>query len=258
MDLNSNELQEKNFINGITRLTGIPELKLIEYASGNNIFNVLEHPITIAPDKQQMEKILALNEFMVSYRILKLAEESKTITLSSVSAAGEYFLSLLSGVKDRERLIAVFLDGANNIIETKLIAEGKIDTVEVDPKHIVKAALYCDCVSIMLAHNHPTGGIVPSTMDKEITEVMVSILDLYNIKLLDHFIIGNIRYRSMRQESEIPNPSRKNSRYDLIHYGRKPSQKKQPKNLIASEPCVEEAGAYATPRKRNADKDFCR
>lgn len=258
MEQNINELQEKDFIYGLAKITGIPEQKLMEYASENNILNVLEHPMTIATEKVQMEKIIALNEFLVSYRVLKLTEHNRQITLTSVTVAGEYFLSRLSGIKDREQLIAVFLDGANNIIETKVIAEGKINETIFDPKVIIKTALYCDCTSIILAHNHPTGGTTPSATDKRVTAVMVSILEPYSIALLDHIIVGGINYCSMAQDNNMQKPSPKYLRYDPIYYGEKPPQKTQAKMLIASEPGIEETGGYIKNKKRNADKDFCR
>jgi len=62
---NYDEVHASNFIKGINRLTGISESKLKKYAAENNLFNVLEHPNTIDPNKQQLEKIYVLNEFYI-------------------------------------------------------------------------------------------------------------------------------------------------------------------------------------------------
>ncbi len=65
MKKNYDEVHASNFIKGINRLTGISESKLKKYAAENNLFNVLEHPNTIDPNKQQLEKIYVLNEFYI-------------------------------------------------------------------------------------------------------------------------------------------------------------------------------------------------
>ena len=106
MKKNYEEEHASNFIKGITRLTGISESKLKKYAAENNLFNVLEHPNTIDPNKQQLEKIYVLNEFISTYKLLKLQENESKLTLNSSKIAGEYFVSLLGGIKDREKFMA--------------------------------------------------------------------------------------------------------------------------------------------------------
>ena len=120
------EAHASNFIKGITRLTGIAESKLKKYVVEDNLFNVLEHPKTIDPNKQQLEKIHVLNEFISAYRLLKLQENENKLVSDSAKVAGEYFASLLGGIKDREKFMAAFLDTGNNLIETRTFSEGSI------------------------------------------------------------------------------------------------------------------------------------
>lgn len=215
MKKNYDEAHASSFIKGITRLTGIAESKLKKYAAENNLFNVLEHPNTIDPNKQQLEKIHVLNEFISAYRLLKLQENENKLVLDSSKMAGEYFVSLLSGIKDREKFMAAFLDTGNNLIETRTFSEGSIGEAAVYPRMILKAALDCDCKSILLAHNHPGGSRIPSIQDRDITERLISIFAPLQISVLDHIIVANSQYHSMAEKEGMPQPSRDVS-YDAI------------------------------------------
>lgn len=195
---------KESFLKGLKVLTGIPYKKLEEYADKNNLFNILEHPNTIGPSKQQYEKISLLNEFITTYRLLKMQETSIKITLSSSAAAGEYFSSLLSGVKDREKFMVAYLDNANNIIETRIATEGGVGEAVVYPRDILKAALDCDCRSIVLAHNHPGGTQKASKQDIDVTEKLVSIFTPLEISVLDHIIVTNSTYYSMAEKGIMP------------------------------------------------------
>lgn len=204
MKQNYNESHLTCFIKGLTSLTGLSERKVRKYASENNPFNVLEHPNIIEPNKQQLHKINILNEFIASYRLLKLYEKDSKITLDSAAIAGDYFVSILGGVKDKEKFLVAFLDSGNNIIETKVLSEGSINEAVVYPRLVLKMALDCDCKSMIIAHNHPGGSMVPSLQDKQLTQNLVSIFTPLQISVLDHIIIANNSYLSMAEKGMIP------------------------------------------------------
>lgn len=209
------EAYTSSFIKGITTLTGIPESKLKKYAAENNLFNVLEHPNTIDPNKQQLEKIYVLNEFISTYKLLKLQENENKLVFNSPKIAGEYFVSLLGGTKDREKFMSAFLDSGNHIIETRTFSEGSIGEAPIYPRMILKAALDCDCKGIILAHNHPGGNLIPSLQDRDVTERLVSIFSPLQISVLDHIIVANTQYHSMAEKDGMPQPS-KNVSYNAI------------------------------------------
>ena len=75
MKKNYDEAYASSFIKGINKLTGISESKLKKYATENNLFNVLEHPNIIDPSKPQLEKINLLNEFISTYKLLKMQKK---------------------------------------------------------------------------------------------------------------------------------------------------------------------------------------
>lgn len=230
------EKYAENFLKGIKTLTGIPYKKLEKYADGNNLFNILEHPQTIDPNKPQLEKISLLNEFISTYRLLKMQEEENKITLNSSAKAGEYFSSMLCGTKDKEKFMVAFLDNGNNIIETRTISEGSLGEAVVYPRNVLKAALDCDCKSMVFSHNHPGGSLTASQSDIDLTERLVSVFAPLDIGVLDHIIVANSKYYSMAESGRMPDKNLDKVSYQPMNLGKEPSAKE---DLIEFEKGIE-------------------
>ena len=193
-----------NFLKGLTNLTGISLEKVQRYAKENNPFNILEHPKIIDPNEKQLQKIGLLNEFIASYNLLKAHESENKIKFSTTKQAGDYFVPLLSGIKDKEKFMVAFLDNGNNIIQTKVVSEGSIAQAVVYPRDILKEALACDCKAMILSHNHPGGSDKPSNEDIALTQRLVNIFQPLGIKILDHIIVAGVNYCSMAQKGYVP------------------------------------------------------
>ena len=215
---NMSEIKQhtNNFLKGITTLTGLSYKKIQQYAKENNPFNILEHPQTIEPNDQQLMKIGLLNEFISTYNLLKIYEGKNQLNMNSSSISGKYFISLLSGMKDKERFLVAFLDNSNNIIETRTMSEGTIGEAIVFPRDILKAAIACDCRSMILAHNHPGISTTPSNADKALTQKMVDIFTPLDIKILDHIIVGGSSYCSMAEKGLVPHSSKNLANYEAM------------------------------------------
>ena len=220
-------LHTENFLKGLTTLTGLPYKKVQQYVKGNNPFNILEHPHIMEPNDRQLEKIGLLNEFIASYNILKIYESNEKVMLNSSTIAGQYFLALLGGMKDKERFMVAFLDSGNNIIETKTMSEGSIGQTAVYPREILKYALACDCNTMILAHNHPGGSKNFSPEDRALTQRMVDIFHPLEIKVLDHIIVGGGSYTSMAEKGIIPCQSKGTANYEMITLGPIPAEEKR-------------------------------
>ena len=208
------------FIKGLASLTGLSIRKARQYAKDNNLFNILEHPQTLAPNEKQLERIGLLNEFISSYNVLKMHEAQERIKLDSSSKAGQYFLCLMGGMKDKERFLVAFLDNGNNIIETRTISEGTIGQAVVYPRDILKAAIACDCKAMILAHNHPGNSTNPSNEDKMLTQRIVDIFHPLEIKVMDHVIVGGNQYCSMAEKGYMPDSTRAAASYEAITLGK--------------------------------------
>ena len=214
--MSKNLTYTNNFLKGLTKLTGLPIRKIQKYAKENNPFNILEHPYVMDPNEKQLEKLGLLNEFICSYNLLRNHENENKISLDSSGQSGKYFTSLLGGMKDKERFMVAFLDSSINIIETKIMSEGTLGEAAVYPREILKAAIACDCKSMILAHNHPGGSLKPSKEDIGLTQNLVNIFHPLDIKILDHIIISGSNYSSMAEKGLFPDSCNERGNYKAI------------------------------------------
>ncbi|MDF2923911.1 MAG: repair protein [Paenibacillaceae bacterium] len=206
----------RNYVQTLHHLTGIPLSKLQRYGTTNSLMNALEHPHTLELTAKQLQKVEQLNAFLQSHRVLQWEEENAKQSISSPEMAGSYFSAFLSDLKDRERFLVAFLDSGNHIIETRILSEGGIDQTPIYPRNVLKAALNCDCASMIFAHNHPGGNMRPSSEDVTLTERMIDIFEPLGIHVLDHIIISGTRYTSLAQCKQMPIAAEKAASYESI------------------------------------------
>lgn len=211
------EVYTDSFFTSLNKLTGIPISKIKNYSKDNNPFNILEHPMVVDPNDRQLEKIGMLKEFISSYDVLKMSQDSERIKFTSPREAGRYFTSLLNGMKDKERVLVAFLDNSNSIIETKTISEGSINMSVVYPRDILKMAIANDCSNIMMAHNHPGGSTKPSKEDIDLTQRIVNIFKPLDINVIDHIIVGGYSFSSMAENGTLPRKSMDLANYNPIN-----------------------------------------
>ena len=102
----------------------------------------------------------------------------------------DYFINYFADKKDREQIVAAYLNSQHKLISTKLISTGTLDNAAVYPREIIKEALFCNANSVIVAHNHPGGGISVSTEDRKVTDALAKALRPSGIKLLDHIIVA--------------------------------------------------------------------
>jgi len=100
------------------------------------------------------------------------------------------FLRLELEREEREVFIVMFLDVQNRLIESDKMFLGTINKAEIHIREIAKKALSVNAFSVLLAHNHPSGDSTPSQSDLMITKKIQQALELFEIKMLDHIIIG--------------------------------------------------------------------
>jgi len=100
---------------------------------------------------------------------------------------------------DREHFKALLLDTRNGIIKIVTVAIGSLNAALVHPREIFKAAVMVSAAGIIVVHNHPTGNPEPSAEDKELTKRFNRCGDLMGIDLIDHIIVGNDSFVSLRE-----------------------------------------------------------
>jgi DNA repair protein RadC len=96
-----------------------------------------------------------------------------------------------------EMFCCLYLDNRHRILRFDQLFRGTIDGTSVYPREVVKEALAINAAAVILAHNHPSGVAEPSQADERITRRLKSALDLVDIRLLDHLIIGNAETTSL-------------------------------------------------------------
>lgn len=102
----------------------------------------------------------------------------------------KHYVSLNLELREREVFSVLFLNNQNKLICYEEMFYGNIDSVNVHPREIARAALKHNAASVILAHNHPSGHREPSTADLYVTRKVKETLTLLDINVLDHFIIG--------------------------------------------------------------------
>lgn len=110
-------------------------------------------------------------------------------TFTSASNVKEY-LQLKLGSYDREVFALMLLDTQHRLIQFEELFFGTIDSANIHPREIVKAALNVNAAAVILAHNHPSGVPEPSIADKAITTKLIDALQLIDVRVLDHIVVG--------------------------------------------------------------------
>ena len=90
-----------------------------------------------------------------------------------------------------ELFCCLFLDNRHRVLSFEELFRGTIDGTSVYPREVVKQALAVNAAAVILAHNHPSGVAEPSQADERITRRLQSALELVDIRLLDHLVIGD-------------------------------------------------------------------
>ena len=103
----------------------------------------------------------------------------------------ESFLKARLQHLDHELFCCLYLDNRHRVLRFDELFRGTIDGTSVYPREVVKEALGVNAAAVILAHNHPSGVAEPSQADERITKRLKSALDLVDIRLLDHLIVGD-------------------------------------------------------------------
>ncbi len=98
---------------------------------------------------------------------------------------------------DHELFCCLYLDNRHRVLQFNEMFRGTIDGTSVYPREVVKEALAINAAAVILAHNHPSGVAEPSQADERITRRLKSALELVDIRLLDHLIVGSGKTTSL-------------------------------------------------------------
>lgn len=108
----------------------------------------------------------------------------------------KYLIKMFSE-KKTEALYMVCLDSSGRIIRRDVIVEGNFESVNLDVGSMVRIAVNCDACAVVLAHNHPSGILVPSESDITATQIIISAMRLVGVRFENHFIVTEDACESM-------------------------------------------------------------
>jgi DNA repair protein RadC len=138
--------------------------------------------IAIPTDDAIIESALKILESRISYK-------SDAPPLTSPQD-GKNYAKLQIALYEHEVFACIFLDSRNRVIAFEKLFRGTIDCASVYPREVVKACLSHNAAAVIFAHNHPSGATEPSQADIQITERLKNALQLIDITVLDHLIVG--------------------------------------------------------------------
>lgn len=170
-------------------------------------------------DLQQLAR-MSVGE--ISNANIKGIGEAKAVTLAAAMELGirrkaaEHFRTRIQGSKDiagylqaklehrkQEVFAVVYLNRGNRILSLETISEGGLTGTVADPRIILKKALEQDATALVLCHNHPSGNLVPSKADEQLTQKIKHAAALMDINVLDHIIVSQEGYFSFADEGMI-------------------------------------------------------
>ena len=183
--------------------TGIPRRKISAFINDCGVEQILPCANQLCSNSTQRNKLNAIFDFKNMYDLVKQGEKSKSYTLGSPEAAADYFCNYFADTKDREYFVATYLNNKHDVITTKTISAGSLNSAAVYPREILKEALFCNANSVMVAHNHPGGSLTASDLDRKVTRELRECFDMTGIQLLDHFVVAGGKAISTEDSNTI-------------------------------------------------------
>lgn len=133
------------------------------------------------------------SELKLSYRPLKISQP-----VNNSREACLFFRKIWDKglIELQEQVNVIFLNNNNEVISWHCYNTGKCDETIIDVKLIVGCALIIQACNVIIAHNHPSGSLVPSPGDRTVTKKLYRALELIDINLVDHLILTRSEYLS--------------------------------------------------------------
>ena len=160
-----------------------------------------------AEELQQIDGIGLHNAFGIklTQEVAREFLKEKIIDQTIYKSAQEIFNYLYHSMRDLKKEVfkVIYLNSQNQIIEAEDLFTGTVNSSSISPREVIEQAIKNAAVSLIFAHNHPSGNPEPSKSDKELTRDLIYAGSIMRIKILDHIIIGENRYYSFARQGLI-------------------------------------------------------
>ena len=176
---------------------------------GKDVLKLSREIEKIIDENITLEKLLQIKGLGVAKaaQILSALEFSKRILLKTHTKieTTEDIINELKEYSDKkqEYFIAIYLDGADRIIEKRVITIGILDKTIIHPREVFAPAIELRAASVIIAHNHPSGNPSPSRYDIILTDRLKESAEILGIDLIEHMIISKEGYYSFNENGYI-------------------------------------------------------
>lgn len=194
MNMNMKTKKDYELLSIVLGLKISTDLKL------NSLADILQSPRAIyGIGQKKQEKIYALKEILE--RLLK-TDKNERIIINKPNDIAKILIPRYR-YATQENFIIVLLNTKNEIISINDISTGSLNSSIAEPREVFREVLKYPTSSVILAHNHPSGNPNPSVEDIKITKKLVNAGKILGIDVLDHIIIGDNEFRSLKQDRII-------------------------------------------------------
>lgn len=132
-----------------------------------------------------------------------LAEQMQAQPVFDNPRSVKDYLSLHLSGNEHEVFAVMFLDGQHRLLRVEDMFRGTLTQTNVYPREVVKRALALNAGAVVFAHNHPSGVAEPSRADEYLTQTLKSALQLVDVRVLDHLVVGRGQVVSMAERGLI-------------------------------------------------------
>ena len=132
-----------------------------------------------------------------------MAERLRERAVFDSPAAVSHYLQLHIASRPHEVFAALFLDAQHRLIAMEELFRGTLSQTSVYPREVVVRALHHHAAAVILAHNHPSGGVEPSRADEVLTQTLKAALALVDVRVLDHIIVARGQTLSMAERGLV-------------------------------------------------------
>lgn len=160
--------------------------------------NATVEEMTAVKGVGQAKAVQLLAAAEIGKRIYRRHSEGRYVIKSPEDAAA-YLMTDMSSLL-QEHFVALFMNVKNEVLHKQTIFIGSLNSSIVHPREIFREAVKRSAASIIVAHNHPSGNPSPSPEDIEVTKRLVEAGSIMGIELLDHLIIGDHRFISLKEK----------------------------------------------------------
>lgn len=160
---------------------------------------------TKIPSKEQLMKIEGVGEAN-ALKVLACMEMSTRYVVGTEAKSvttPEDVVPRLAWLKfeEQEHFVVITLDSSNHVIGTHDVTKGLVNKTAVAPREVFRHAVVDNAVSVMIAHNHPSGNTAPSEDDYAVTRVLCAAGKVLQIPVIDHIIVSRSGFRSICREN---------------------------------------------------------